>query len=142
MNISFLDGSAGSSLEHATIKFGGTKSMINPNPGALRAENSSFELDNVVVDNNYLAGIFLKSSSSAVIKNSIIQNHQAPNIPSPSEPSYGLFLENSSAALESVLFRANKVGIIALASSTISATNITFEGNENETDTIPTDLLP
>lgn len=140
MHIAFLDGSAGSLLKHTIIKFGGTRAVINPDIGALRAENSSFELDNVIVNNNYLAGIFLKSTSSVIIKNSVIQNHQEPNTPSPSEPSYGLFLENSSATMEDSVLRNNKVGIFAYASSTVSATNITFE--ENGTDTIPEDLLP
>ncbi len=110
-NISFGAGSDESSLSHVIVRYGGTTWGPSPEKGALRIAYASVAVDAAVIEKSYFVGVWLENSASTTISNSLIQDHREPNIPTPNELSYGIFLVNSSPTIQNTTFRNNKVHI-------------------------------
>lgn len=139
-HLTFNSGSYASVLNHVTIRYGGTRSLVNPDKGALRVNDTSIAIKNALIEQNYRMGMVLKNSTSTSINSVLIQDHQEPLAP-VSEPSYGLLLINSSPHLSDTHFKNNKIGISGdRTSSVTNGGNITFE--HNGINMIPPDLIP
>lgn len=106
-NISFFAGSASSSLAYTTIRYGGGQTNFSP-LGALHIESAPLTADNIIVEHNRRAGIFMQSASSVLISNSLVQNQNE----TAGEIDYGIFLSASSTPLiASTTFRQNETHI-------------------------------
>ncbi len=134
-NISFKNSSVISTLTHTVIRYGGMKPPFNVN-GAVRVVNSSVELQNATIENNYGFGLWLENSTSTTITDSIIQNHREP-----ASGSYGIFMTHSSPSIKNTLFKNNTTAIYdGGGSSVVNLGGITFDGNT--TDDSPVTLIP
>ncbi|MBI2056559.1 MAG: right-handed parallel beta-helix repeat-containing protein [Candidatus Sungbacteria bacterium] len=107
-NISFLPGSMNSSLQYTTIRYGG--GITNSAPlGALRIQNAPLALDNIIIEHNRRAGIFMQQAGAVSISNSLIQRHNE----TAGETDYGIFLSASSTpAIQNTIFRENENHIV------------------------------
>ena len=136
-NLSFLAGSASSTLNYVSVRYGGAKPPPWTTLGALRVKDSSIDIKNTLVDNNHLYGIWLENSTSTSIVGSTIKDHQQPL----SGNAAGLYLTSSSPFIQNTTFENNTTGIQADGLSSVNnGSGIIFIGNT--TNTIPAGLIP
>jgi hypothetical protein len=139
LQINFDGANPASIISRALIRYGGPSWIFSPTFGVIRIANTSLNISNSIMERNYRAGLWIENSTSTVISDSIIRSHQKPDTPTPSEPSYGIYLLNSSSTLKNNLFQNNKIGIRGIVSSVIDAGGNIFEGNGTNDD--PSDLF-
>lgn len=102
-NITFAQNLATSTLAYTAVRYGGSTQAASPQ-GVLRAVHASITIDHATIEHNYGRGLALEYSTSTVISNSIIQNHQG----GVSGTFYGLHLSNSATpGIASTQFRLN-----------------------------------
>jgi len=119
-------------LDNVILRYGGKEG----NQGALRVADSSIDISNSVIGNNYAYGAWFKNSTSTSITSSVIKNHI---LPAPT--SYGIFLELSSIFLQNTAFNDNQTGIIDGGGGAVAdGGGNTFSGNE--ADDSPAGLIP
>lgn len=124
-NLTFTNNNATSTLTYAAVRYGGDKSASNPDDGAIRIKNSSIEIRNSTIEKNYLIGVWMQTSTSTLITDSFVKNHND----STSETFYGLFLTASSTpTIRNTIFSQNESHIFYDSTSTTTdAGGNTFE---------------
>ncbi len=104
----YLDGSAPPSVfQYATIRYGGPTLPSSPARGAILVKNTSVDLLNVTMEDNYFVGIFLENSTSTSIIGSTVKDHKNPS----SQPVYGLQIVNSTPYIQNTAFTNNQTHI-------------------------------
>ncbi len=107
--LKFLQGAASSTLDHVTIRYGGSNSAANPDRGTLLIKNTSIDIKNATIEKNGFFGLLFETSTSTVIANSAIRDHQFPAAP---ESVYGLYAAASSTPLiKNTTFSSNRTNV-------------------------------
>lgn len=137
-NITFTGSSSPSLLSYATVRYGGTTHPTSAEVGALRVKNTSLDIINTIIEENYNYGAEFHNATSTSIMGSIFRNHRSPVA---TGINYALNLFNSSPLIKNTLFQNNRVGINADGNSSVqNGGGNVFE--DNTTNTQPADLIP
>ena len=123
-NIAFTQSTATSTLTYTRVRFGSPRSSFNPDKGALRLKNAALEIHNSIIELNYAIGIWMQSSTSTLIADSIIREHR-----DTTTETFGLFLTASSTpTISGTTFKLNGTHIFTdKTSTTTDAGGNTFE---------------